>query len=510
MGDIYIEIFDTTLRDGEQSPGASMNSAEKLQMALQLEKLGVNTIEAGFPIASKQEFESVQKIAKTIKRCRVAALARAVKEDIECAAKALEPAEQPTLHTFIASSEIHMKYKLKMTPKEVLERAREAVKLAKSLIPRVEFSAEDATRSQWDFLVELTKVAIDAGADVINLPDTVGYITPSEMRDMFAYVIDKVQPPENIIFSCHNHNDLGLAVANALAALEGGARQIECTVNGIGERAGNTSLEELVMILHTRHDMYPYTCSIVTTEIMPSSNLLSKLTGLKVPYNKPIVGRNAFAHESGIHQHGVIANSKTYEIITPEMVGNVRSTLILGKHSGRAGLAKRCEELGYVFSKEELDKLYEKFIALADRKKEIYDEDLLLLIVNLHQEEIETYHLEQVRTGGHDPYTALVKLRKGNEILMDTAIGDGPVDAACRAIERITGVLGQLEQFDIRATTPGKDAVGEASVVVSFNGRRFTGNGSSTDIVEAAVKAYLNAVNKYIALKDTIDNISGK
>lgn len=504
--DTKFEIFDTTLRDGEQSPGASMNVQEKLQMALQLEKLGVDTIEAGFPIASKQEFEAVQKIAKTVKKCRIAGLARALDEDIKCAAEALKPAEKSTLHTFIASSPIHMEYKLKMSPKQVLERAKEAVKLAKSLIPRVEFSAEDATRSEWDFLVELTKVAIDAGADVINLPDTVGYITPSEIKDMFAYVIEKVQPPENVIFSCHNHNDLGLAVSNALAALEGGARQIECTVNGIGERAGNTSMEELVMILHTRHDIYPYSCNIVTSEIMPSSNLLSKLTGLKVPYNKPIVGRNAFAHESGIHQHGVIANTKTYEIMTPEMIGNVRSTLVLGKHSGRAGLAKRCEELGYSLSKEELDKLYEKFMALAERKKEIYDEDIILLIVSLHQEQIETYHLEQVRTAGHDPYTALVKLRKGDEHLMDTAIGDGPVDAACRAIERITGVLGQLEQFDIRATTPGKDAIGEATVVVKFNGKNITGNGSSTDIVEAAVKAYLNAVNKYIAIRDALEN----
>ncbi len=505
-----IEIFDTTLRDGEQSPGASMNTQEKVQMALQLEKLGVDTIEAGFPIASKQEFEAVNKIASIIKKCRVAALARALDGDIECAARALEPAEKPTLHTFIASSEIHMQYKLKMTPKQVLERAREAVKLAKKLIPRVEFSAEDATRSKWDFLVDLSKVAIDAGADVINLPDTVGYITPSEIRDMFAYVIDKVNPPEGVIFSCHNHNDLGLAVANALSALEGGARQIECTVNGIGERAGNTSLEEFVMILHTRHDIYPYTCGIVTTEIMPSSNLLSKLTGLKVPYNKPIVGRNAFAHESGIHQHGVIANSKTYEIITPELIGNVRSTLVLGKHSGRAGLAKRCEELGFNLDSEELNKLYEKFMDLAEKKKEVYDDDLLILIVSLRQEKFETYHLEQVRTGGYDPHTALVKLRKGEEIFVDTAIGDGPVDAACRAIERITGILGQIEQFDIRATTPGKDAVGETTIVVNFSGTKVIGNGSSTDIVESAVRAYLNAVNKYLAILEAYENASAK
>mgnify|MGYP001374146693 FL=1 len=271
---IKFEVFDTTLRDGEQSPGASMNAQEKYQMALQLEKLGVDTIEAGFPIASKQEFESVQKIAGAIKKCRVAALARALDADIKCAIDALKHAEKPTLHTFIASSEIHMEYKLKMTPKEVLQRAKEAVKLSKSAIQRVEFSAEDATRSRWDFLVDLAKTAIDAGADVINLPDTVGYTTPNEIKEMFAYVIEKVQPPEHVIFSCHNHNDLGLAVSNALAALEGGARQIECTVNGIGERAGNTSMEELVMIIHTRHDIYPYTCNIITTEIMPSSNLL--------------------------------------------------------------------------------------------------------------------------------------------------------------------------------------------------------------------------------------------
>jgi 2-isopropylmalate synthase len=500
-----IEIFDTTLRDGEQSPGASMDEHEKLQIALQLERLGVNTIEAGFPIASNQEFNGVRKIAESLKSSRVAALARALPKDIERAAAAIDCAASPVLHTFIASSPLHMEHKLRMQPEQVLEAADKAVRLAKRLIPRVEFSAEDSTRSNWDFLVQLTKVAIDAGADVINLPDTVGFITPDEIREMFRYVIGHVPGSDKVVFSSHNHNDLGLAVANALAAVEGGARQIECTINGIGERAGNTSLEEVVMAMRTRHDVYAYDCRILSKELVPSSTLLSKVTGMKIPYNKPIVGRNAFAHESGIHQHGVIANAKTYEIMTPESVGHSRTALVLGKHSGRAGLAKRGAELGYELSEEQLQKLYDRFLDLADKKKEVYDDDLLMLILSLYHERLEVYHLEQVRTSGHDPYTALIKLRKGEEHFIDTAIGDGPVDAACKAIERITGVLGQLEQFDIRATTPGKDALGEASVSVNFDGRSFNGSGASTDIVESAVRAYLNAVNKYIAFRDNVD-----
>jgi 2-isopropylmalate synthase len=494
-----IHIFDTTLRDGEQSPGASMDDNAKVQMAQQLDRLGVDIIEAGFPIASQQEFESVAKVAKAVKRARVAALARALDKDIDRAAAALQHAVNPTLHTFIATSEIHMEHKLRMTRQQVLENAAAAVARAKKQIPCVEFSAEDATRSDWDFLAQVATAAIAAGADVINLPDTVGYTTPDEIREMFRYVIANAKGADKVIFSSHNHNDLGLAVANALAAVEGGARQIECTVNGIGERAGNTSLEEVVMAINTRADRYEYECSINTKELVPSSTLLSMITGLTIPFNKPIVGRNAFAHESGIHQHGMIANARTYEIMTPDSVGRSRSDLVLGKHSGRAGLAQRSSELGFDLTEEQVDQLYERFIVLADRKKEVYSDDLRMLIVDLHNEKFQTYHLEQLRTFGENPTVALVKLRCGDETLMETATGDGPVHASCVAIEKIVGHTGRLDQFEIRATTPGKDALGEAHVTVSFDERSYRGSGASTDIIESAIHAYLNAVNKHVA-----------
>ncbi len=496
-----IEIFDTTLRDGEQSPGASMDEHEKVQMAQQLERLGVDTIEAGFPIASQQEFDGVRKVASVIRNCRVAGLARAVTGDIERAAKAVESAAHPVLHTFIATSDIHIEHKLKSTREEVLERAGKAVRLAKSLTERVEFSAEDATRSDLDYLVQITKIAIEAGADVINLPDTVGYTTPGEIQEMFRYVIANAPGSDKVMFSCHNHNDLGLAVANALAAVAGGARQIECTINGIGERAGNSSLEEVVMAMRTRHDMFDYQTGIVTTELYNSSRLLGNLTGLSISFNKPIVGRNAFAHESGIHQHGMIAHQKTYEIMTPESVGRPRSELVLGKHSGRAGLSKRCEELGYHLGEDEIAQLYESFIVLADRKKEVFEDDLRVLIVALQDKTFEVYHLDQVRTSGGDPAMAFVKLRKGDVMLTETSTGDGPVDAAFMAVDRITGVNGALKEFSIRAATPGKDALGEAHVVVQFDKRAFTGAGASTDIIEAAVQAYVNAMNKCLALQ---------
>lgn len=496
-----IIIFDTTLRDGEQSPGASMNPHEKIRMAQQLVRLGVDIIEAGFPIASEQEFESVRKVAEVVRGSSVAALARATSKDVECAAKAIDCAESPVLHTFIATSDIHIEHKLRSSREDVLEKADKAVRLAKSLIGRVEFSAEDATRSDWSYLVAVTKTAIAAGADVINLPDTVGYTTPDEIREMFRHVIANVPGSDKVVFSTHNHNDLGLAVANALAAVTAGARQIECTINGIGERAGNASLDEVVMAMHTRHERFPYDCRIVTQEIVGASRLLSDITGLAIPHNKPIVGRNAFAHESGIHQHGMIGNRITYEIMTPESVGRNRSELVLGKHSGRAGLAKRAQELGYELSQEEVDRLYERFIALADKKKEVFEDDLRVLLVSLRDETFEVYHLTQLRTSGSDPTMALVSLRRGTDVLTETGIGDGPVDAACVAIERIAGITGKLEDFAIRAATPGKDALGEAHVVVTFDDRPFTGNGASTDIIEAAVKAYLNALNKFAAIR---------
>ncbi|MFA7692593.1 MAG: 2-isopropylmalate synthase [Candidatus Hydrogenedentes bacterium] len=494
-----IYLFDTTLRDGEQSPGASMDVNAKIQMAQQLDRLGVDVLEAGFPIASQDEFDGVVRVAKTVKKSSVAALARALNKDIERAAAALEHARSPVLHTFLATSDIHMEYKLKMSKAQVVDTAVAAVRLAKSLLPRVEFSAEDATRSNPDFLVEVVSAVIEAGADVINLPDTVGYTTPDEIREMFRYVIANAAGADKVIFSSHNHNDLGLAVANALAAIQGGARQIECTVNGIGERAGNTALEELVMAIHTRSDQFPFECGINKKEITSSSTVLSMITGLTIPFNKPIVGRNAFAHESGIHQHGMLAHAKTYEIMTPESVGRERSDLVLGKHSGRAGLAKRSEDLGFDLTEEEIDQLYDLFIDLADKKKEVYTDDLRMLIVGMYDKGLETYYLEQLRASGVDPTVALVKLRHGDQVDTETATGDGPVDAACKAIEKIAGLTGRLEQFEIRATTPGKDALGEAYVMVRFDDRLYRGNGVSTDIVEAAIHAYLNALNKHVA-----------
>ncbi len=505
-----VRIFDTTLRDGEQSPGASMDESAKVRLAIQLDRLGVDVIEAGFPIASNQEFEGVRRVAEAVKHAQVAALARALDKDIDTAGAALKGAARPVLHTFIATSDIHLEHKLRMSRGEVLAAAGRAVARAKGLVPVVEFSAEDATRSDWDYLVEVTRVVIAAGADVVNLPDTVGYTTPDEIREMFRYVIKNAPGADKVVFSTHNHNDLGLAVANALAAVEGGARQIECTINGIGERAGNTSLEEVVMAMRTRHDKYGFDCRVTSEELVPSSMLLSKVTGLAIPFNKPIVGRNAFAHESGIHQHGMIANARTYEIMAPETVGRKRSDLILGKHSGKAGLAKRCAELGYELTEEETKQLYDQFIILADRKKEVFNDDLHMLILGVQQETFEVYHLDQVRCAGGDPAMALVKLSRGEDTFTDTSVGDGPVDAACMAVERIVGVSGRLEQFEIRATTPGKDALGEAYVLVRFGDRTYRGNGASTDIIEAAIKAYVSAVNKYVAYLESQNLVAAR
>lgn len=498
-----IEIFDTTLRDGEQSPGGSMNEKEKVQLALQLERLGVAVIEAGFPIASEQEFQAVRMVAAAVEQPRVAALARANRADIERAAAAIEGAKKPTLHTFIATSDIHLEHKLKMSRDQVLDRAVESVALAKSLTERVEFSAEDSTRSDWDYLAAITKAVIEAGADIINLPDTVGYTTPGEIEGMFRHVREHSGAPDHIVFSSHNHNDLGLAVANALAAIRGGARQVECTVNGIGERAGNTSLEEVVMAIATRSDVYDYDTGIDAKQIVKTSTLLSNITGLVIPYNKPVVGRNAFAHEAGIHQHGMIANSMTYEIMTPESVGQSRSELVLGKHSGKHGLAHRCKDLGYELSEEELSELYTKFIELADRKKEVFEDDLRVLVTAMRSGTFAVYSLVKVRTSGHNPTMAFVKLKKGDEVLEETATGDGPIDAACKAIEKITGCVGRLVDFNIRAATPGKDALGEAHITAEFDHRRFTGTSASTDIIEAGATAYLHAVSKHLAVRES-------
>ncbi len=498
-------IFDTTLRDGEQAPGFSMNINEKIMVAKQLAKLGVDVIEAGFPAASPGDFESVRAVAENVKGPVIAGLCRANRKDIEAGANALKPAERMRIHTFIATSEIHMKYKLKMDPKEVLDRAVDAVKFARNFTDDVEFSAEDATRSDLDFLCKVIEEVIKAGATTVNIPDTVGYAIPSEFKEKISYIMNKVPNIDKAIVSVHCHNDLGLAVANSLAAIEAGARQVECTINGIGERAGNAALEEIVMAINTRRDLFNLTTGINTKEIYRTSQLVSHITGVYVQPNKAVVGKNAFAHEAGIHQHGVLENPLTYEIMTPESVGFPSSRIVFGKHSGRHALKKKLEELGFTdLTDEQLNRIFERVKKLADRKKEIFDDDIFVVA----QEEVlaipfKTFELDYVHTvsGNHLLPTATIRLKRGDDVYQDSAIGDGPIDAAYKAIDRITSVPGKLVSYQLRAITQGKDAIGEVTVRVSFNGVTLTGKGSSVDIIEASVKAYINAVNRYFYRK---------
>ncbi len=498
-----VYVFDTTLRDGEQSPGCSMNLEEKLQMAHQLERLNVDVIEAGFPIASEGDFEAVHAIASELERPVIAALARTNPADIDRAGEALKPAKHPRIHTFIATSEIHMKYKLRKSPSEVLAMAVDAVKRARDFCEDVEFSAEDATRSDPAFLVEIFEAVIEQGARTINIPDTVGYTIPQEFAPFVQDIINRVSNKDGVVFSCHCHNDLGLAVANSLAAIEAGCRQVECTINGIGERAGNASLEELVMILRVRKDKLPYHTDIVSEEIYRSSRLLTNLTGTFVQPNKAIVGKNAFAHEAGIHQDGVLKHSLTYEIMTPQSVGMPSSRLVLGKHSGRHALQAKFEEMGYKLSKEELDRAYFFFTKLADQKKEIYDEDLIAIIQNGMKLIPDIWRLKFVHAfgGNQEISSAVVKLEKGDVSMIESAPGDGPVDACYKAIDRITGVTGRLLEYNVSSVTHGKDALGEVFVHVELAGTTYTGKAASVDIIDASARAYRNAVNK--ALHET-------
>lgn len=493
-----IFIFDTTLRDGEQSPGASMNLEEKLKMARQLERLRVDVIEAGFPIASDGDFEAVREIAKEIRGASIAALARTTKADIDRAWEALRYAARPRIHTFIATSDIHLQHKLKRSRAEVLQQVREAVSYSKSLCPDVEFSAEDAGRSDIEYLCQVLEAAIESGATVLNIPDTVGYCLPSEFGAKIRAIRERVRNIDKPVISVHCHNDLGLAVANSLAGIENGARQVECTVNGIGERAGNASLEEITMTLHTRGDQLPYTTGINFEEIYRSSKLLSNLTGLLVQANKAIVGKNAFAHEAGIHQDGVLKNAVTYEIMTPQSVGIPSNNIVLGKHSGRHALERRYKDLGYTLTKTELEKAYLLFTKLGDRKKQIYDEDLLVIIHDGIRVIPEVYHLKYIQTtGGNQTIsTATIKLTRDTDTFIDSATGDGPVDATYKAIDRITGMSGKLLDYSLQSVTRGKDAVGEVFVHVEFDGKNFTGRAGSSDIIDASARAYLYAVNK--------------
>jgi 2-isopropylmalate synthase len=502
-----IVIFDTTLRDGEQSPGCSMNLEEKVRMARQLDALGVDVIEAGFPMASDDDFRAVCAVAREVRRPVVAALARTTREDIERAWRAIEAAARPRLHTFVATSDLHMQHKLRRTRREVLDMAVEAVRLAKSFTPDVEFSAEDATRSDLDFLCAVVAAALDAGATTINIPDTVGYTVPSEFSRIIHALRERVPATAEAVLSVHCHNDLGLAVANSVAAVEAGARQVECTVNGIGERAGNASLEEIVMALYVRRDILPFTTAVATTEIYKASQLLSSITGMHVQANKAVVGKNAFAHEAGIHQDGVLKERRTYEIMTPESVGIKTNRLVLGKHSGRHALGRKLAELGYPLPRPELDRLYARFIEVADQKKEIFDEDLIALVHDGMRDVPEVFRLKmlQANAGSQKPSTATVVLEVDGEERVACAVGDGPVAAAYTAIDQITGFRGRLLDYAIRAVSRGRDAMGEVSVHVDFSGRTFTGKAASTDVVDASARAYLHAVNKGHRLAQALD-----
>ena len=495
-----VKVFDTTLRDGEQSPGCSMNVEEKLRLASQLEALGVDILEAGFPIASDDDFNAVREVSKTCRRPIIAALARALPEDIGRAWEALRDAERPRIHTFLATSDIHLRSKLKISREQALEQIAKAVGLAHSFTPDVEFSPEDATRTDLDFLCQCVQVAVNAGATTVNIPDTVGYTIPREYAHIIRTLRGRVEGIENVTISVHCHNDLGMAVANSLAAVEAGARQVECTINGIGERAGNASLEEIVMALNVRRDLLEYETGIRTEEIYRTSQMLSNIIGIPVQPNKAIVGRNAFAHEAGIHQHGVLADKLTYEIMTPETVGVKQSTLVLGKHSGRHALQKRYEELNYTLSRAELDKAYKLFTKLADQKKEIFDEDLVVILQDGLRDIPETYKLRSVEAmaGTAKNSWAAVTLERDGQVMSRTGQGGGPVAAVFSIIDFLTGAMGKLLDYSVHSVTQGTDAVGEVFVHVEFDEKTFTGRAASTDIVEASARAYVHAVNKAV------------
>jgi 2-isopropylmalate synthase len=498
-----VKIFDTTLRDGEQSPGASMNTNEKLRLAGQLEKLGVDIIEAGFPAASEGDFDAVAEIAKRLKRCEIAGLARTSKEDIDQAWGAVKHAAKPRIHTFIATSDLHLKYKLKMNREEVLSTAVGAVKYAKTLTDNVEFSAEDGSRSDRDYLCKVFGAAIEAGATTVNLPDTVGYAIPEEFAELTKYVMKHTPNIHKATLSVHCHNDLGLATANTIAAINTGARQAEVTVNGIGERAGNTSMEEVVMALHTRQNLMPFDTGIQTEHIYPTSRLVSMITGIMVQPNKAIVGANAFAHEAGIHQDGVLKNPMTYEIMKPETIGLSKNQLVLGKHSGRHALYTHLKGLGYDLSEEELKIVFKQFKNLADRKKHVMDEDLEALVTEGVLRSAEVFSLEYLHAtcGTTVMPMASVKLSINGRSVKGANYGNGPIDSAFNTIAQLTGATAELLRFTVSALTGGTDAQGEVTVRLRENGLVALGRGSDPDIITASAKAYINGLNRLEYLK---------
>jgi len=496
-----IVIFDTTLRDGEQSPGASMNIEEKLEAAKQLARLKVDVIEAGFPISSPGDFEAVRLIAQKIKGPAIAGLARARDEDIDRAWEAVKESAKPRIHTFIATSDIHLERKLRMTREQVLDAAVKAVKRAKSYTEDVEFSAEDATRSDINFLCQVVEAVIDAGATTVNIPDTVGYAIPSEFGALIAELFKRVPNIKKATISVHCHNDLGLATANSLAAVAAGAGQVECTINGIGERAGNAALEEIVMALATRADIFGKKTGINTKEIYRTSRLISDLTGIVVQPNKAVVGSNAFAHEAGIHQHGVLQDRRTYEIMDAEAIGLRENKLVLGKHSGRHAFEKRMRDLGYELNKEDLEKAFQRFKEVADKKKEIFDEDLEAIVSEEIYTVPEEYHLQcmNVFTSLDGMPTATIKLvTSSGEEIAESGIGVGSVDAVYKTIDKMVKLPFKLLDYTVKAVTGGTDAFGEVTVKIEDNGSIYTGRGTSLDIVEASAKAYLQAINKLV------------
>jgi len=493
-----IYIFDTTLRDGEQAPGIHLNVKEKLEIAEQLSRLNIDIIEAGFPISSESDFESVREVSKIVRGRAVAALARANDRDIDSAGEALKGAEQPVIHTFISSSDIHLKRQFKKTREEALEMAGRAVKRSRQHTDMVEFSAMDATRSDWDYLCRMLGIAIRNGARILNVPDTVGYALPDEFSRLIDHIYANVEGIEDIILSVHCHNDLGLAVANSLMAVQHGARQIECTVNGIGERAGNASLEEIAMIIDTRKkDLGVYT-DINTEEIVRTSSIVKSLTGYVIAPNKAIVGKNAFAHEAGIHQDGMLKDRSTYEIIRPEDIGLKESKLILGKHSGRHAFIKRLEEIGIKIREEDLEKAFERFKSLAEKKGAINEQDLRAIVEDEIREVEEYYQLKdyKVKSGSSIIASSEVEIEVNGELKTASAEGDGPVDASFKAIDKVTGKSTTLVDYAIEAVSEGKDAIGQVKIIVNADSSEVMGSGISTDIVEASIKAYIDAANR--------------
>jgi 2-isopropylmalate synthase len=497
MGEKVV-IFDTTLRDGEQSPGATMNVEEKVRIAQQLEKLGVDVIEAGFPISSQGDFDAVKMIAGAITHAEVAALARANPQDIDRAWEAIKGAAAPRIHTFISTSDIHLKHQLKKSKEEVIRIATQSVARAKKHIHNVEFSAMDATRSDVTFLTAVIEAAIQAGATTINIPDTVGYAIPSEFGELIRTLRQTIKGIEKVTLSVHCHNDLGLAVANSLIAIQNGVRQVECTINGIGERAGNTSLEEVVMSIRTRRDLFPFSTRIVPKHIFTTSRLVSKITGMVVQPNKAVVGSNAFSHESGIHQDGVLKKKQTYEIMTPESVGIPKSSLVLGKLSGRHAFKVRLKELGFRLSERDVEQAFSRFKELADKKREIYDEDIVSIVAEeIHRmpDRFKLVYLNVV-AGNMTVPTATVKMEVDGEVIQEAGFGDGPVDATFKTIKKITRTRSKLLQFAINAITGGTEAQGEVTVRLEEKGQTVIGQGADTDVIVASAKAYINALNK--------------